>query len=217
MPAREASTSSGQDLAARRYARAAFELALQHGDHEAWQTALEQMAEFMSDPEVRAVLENTRVAQEPKRRLIEAALSDLPPLPLNLARLLVRKGRTALAPGIAAALRGTGVHVVMGAGGAPEGVLTAAALRCVGGDIQARLVPARDGDEARLAEAGYPDLTRVFTIDDLAPAARLALQQRRCDCVHRHDRMRVAGQWNRQCDGLIGVGPLLPQHAAHRG
>ena len=60
--------------------------------------------------------------------------------------------------------------MAIAAGGAPEGVLTAAAMRCLGGEIQGRLMPARDGDEARLAEAGYPDLTKVFTIEDLAPS-----------------------------------------------
>lgn len=75
-----------------------------------------------------------------------------------------------LAPGVAAALDGSGVHAVMGAGGAPEGVLTAAAMRCLGGEIQGRLVPAQEGDEARLAKAGYDDLARVFRTEDLAPA-----------------------------------------------
>jgi fructose-1,6-bisphosphatase class II len=75
-----------------------------------------------------------------------------------------------LAPGVAAALDGSGVHAVMGAGGAPEGVLTAAAMRCLGGEIQGRLVPARDGDTERLAAAGYGDLSRVFRTEDLAPA-----------------------------------------------
>jgi len=75
-----------------------------------------------------------------------------------------------LAPGVACSLRGTGVHCVMGAGGAPEGVLTAAAMRCLGGEIQGRLVPARDGDVERLAKAGYPDLSRVLTVEDLAPS-----------------------------------------------
>src|SRR6059036_3050611 len=46
-----------------------------------------------------------------------------------------------LSAGIAAAVRGTGVHAVMGTGGAPEGVITAAAMRCLGGEIQARLKP----------------------------------------------------------------------------
>ncbi len=75
-----------------------------------------------------------------------------------------------LAPGVAASLDGSGVHAVMGAGGAPEGVLTAAAMRCLGGEIQGRLLPAQEGDEARLAAAGYDDLTRVFRTEDLAPA-----------------------------------------------
>jgi F-type H+-transporting ATPase subunit delta len=91
----------GENLAAKRYAMAAFELAQEHKDTDAWLTAVRQMAEFMGDPEVRRVLENTRVGQEPKQRLIDLALSDLPALPLNLARLLVRKNRTALAVDIA--------------------------------------------------------------------------------------------------------------------
>lgn len=93
--------SDAESLAARRYALAAFELAQENKDADAWRDALRQIAEFMGDPEVRAVLENTRVSQEPKQRLIEAALGDLPSLPMNLARLLVRKNRTALAVEIA--------------------------------------------------------------------------------------------------------------------
>jgi len=75
-----------------------------------------------------------------------------------------------LAPGIAAALQGTGVHAVMGAGGAPEGVLTAAAMRCLGGEIQGRLMPAKPGDEERLRKAGYSDLKMVYRTEDLAPS-----------------------------------------------
>jgi fructose-1,6-bisphosphatase class II len=78
-----------------------------------------------------------------------------------------------LAPGIAAALRGTGVHAVMGAGGAPEGVLTAAAMRCLGGEIQGQLMPAKEGDEERLKAAGYDDLDRVFMTEDLAPSDKV--------------------------------------------
>jgi F-type H+-transporting ATPase subunit delta len=91
----------GVNLAAKRYAVAAFELAQEHNDSDAWLSAVRQIAEFMGDTEVKRVLENTRVGQEPKQRLIEAALGDLPALPLNLARLLVRKNRTALAVDIA--------------------------------------------------------------------------------------------------------------------
>ena len=84
---------------------AAFELAQQNGDFDAWQSGLDEIAGFMSDAEVRRVLENTRVSREPKQRLVGTALADLPSLPLNLARLLVQKNRTALAPDIAAAFR----------------------------------------------------------------------------------------------------------------
>jgi F-type H+-transporting ATPase subunit delta len=93
--------ASGETLAAKRYALAAFQIAKERGEIDAWRDALAQIAEFMSDPEVRRVLENTRVGQDPKQRLIDAALGDLPALPLNLARLLVRKHRTALAADIA--------------------------------------------------------------------------------------------------------------------
>jgi F-type H+-transporting ATPase subunit delta len=93
--------AEGENLAAKRYAMAAFELAQEHNDTDAWLKAVRQIAEFMGDPSVRRVLENTRVSQDPKQRLIEAALNDLPQLPLNLAKLLVRKNRTELAVDIA--------------------------------------------------------------------------------------------------------------------
>ncbi|GMU65645.1 MAG: fructose-1,6-bisphosphatase [Acidobacteriota bacterium] len=73
-----------------------------------------------------------------------------------------------LSAGIACAVRGTGVHAVMGTGGAPEGVITAAAMRCLGGEIQARLVASDDHQKARLAELGYHDLDRVYRTEDLA-------------------------------------------------
>jgi len=95
--ARAAAAVSGDAVAVRRYAQAVFELAQERGDAAAWQDSLRQIAEFMSDPEVRRVLENARVSQEAKQRLVAAALADLPGLALNFARLLVRKGRTNLA------------------------------------------------------------------------------------------------------------------------
>lgn len=78
-----------------------------------------------------------------------------------------------LSAGIACAVRGTGVHAVMGVGGAPEGVITAAAMRCLGGEIQARLVASNDHQRARLAELGYHDLDRVFETEDLAPGEQI--------------------------------------------
>jgi len=74
-----------------------------------------------------------------------------------------------LSAGISAAVHGTNVHAVMGIGGAPEGVLTAAALRCLNGGVQAKLVPARAGQEERLKKMGISDLSKVYTERDLAP------------------------------------------------
>ena len=74
-----------------------------------------------------------------------------------------------LSPGISAAVRRSGVHAVMGIGGAPEGVLTAAALRCLNGGMQARLVPTKDGQEERMRAMGITDLQRIYTEADLAP------------------------------------------------
>src|SRR5512137_1799186 len=75
-----------------------------------------------------------------------------------------------LSAGIAAAVVGTGVHAVMGIGGAPEGVLTAAAMRCLNGEIFARLVIRNAEDERRCREMGVPDPTRIRTSKDLAAA-----------------------------------------------
>jgi fructose-1,6-bisphosphatase II / sedoheptulose-1,7-bisphosphatase len=73
-----------------------------------------------------------------------------------------------LSAGIAAAVVGSGVHAVMGTGGAPEGVLTAAAMRCLNGEIFARLVVRDDEDERRCKAMGITDVSRVYTSRDLA-------------------------------------------------
>jgi len=78
-----------------------------------------------------------------------------------------------LSAGIACAVRGTGVHAVMGTGGAPEGVITAAAMRCLSGEIQARLVASNDHQKERLASLGYHDLSRIYQTDDLAPGEQI--------------------------------------------
>ncbi len=85
------------DLGAKRYAQAAFELARESGSLNDWLIALSEIGEFMSNPEVARVLENTRVSVDAKMNLLTQALGTLPPLAVNLARLLVRKGRTRLA------------------------------------------------------------------------------------------------------------------------
>jgi len=73
-----------------------------------------------------------------------------------------------LSAGIAAAVDGSGVHAVMGTGGAPEGVLTAAAMRCLGGEIYARLVIAKPEDEQRCRAMGITDFKRIYSSGDLA-------------------------------------------------
>jgi fructose-1,6-bisphosphatase class II len=73
-----------------------------------------------------------------------------------------------LSAGIAAAVVGSGVHAVMGTGGAPEGVLTAAAMRCLNGEILARLVISKPEHEERCREMGITDMKRVYTSKDLA-------------------------------------------------
>jgi fructose-1,6-bisphosphatase II / sedoheptulose-1,7-bisphosphatase len=62
----------------------------------------------------------------------------------------------------------TGIDVYMGTGGAPEGVLAAAALRCVGGQIQGRLLFRNDDERARANRWGIEDLDRIYSIDDMA-------------------------------------------------
>jgi fructose-1,6-bisphosphatase class II len=74
-----------------------------------------------------------------------------------------------LSAGISAAVRGTNVHAVMGIGGAPEGVLAAAAIRCLNGGMQGRLVPTKEGQEERMKSMGITDPRRIFTERDLAP------------------------------------------------
>ena len=74
-----------------------------------------------------------------------------------------------LSAGISAAVVGTGVHAVMGTGGAPEGVLTAAAMRCLNGEIQGKLVMTKPADRERLKKMGITDLEKVYRTEDLAP------------------------------------------------
>jgi fructose-1,6-bisphosphatase II len=78
-----------------------------------------------------------------------------------------------LSAAISCAVSGTGVHAVMGIGGAPEGVLTAAALRCLGGEIQARFRYRNDAERERGAAMGHGDEDRVYTTEELASGETL--------------------------------------------
>lgn len=70
-------------------------------------------------------------------------------------------------PAMECCIEGSGVHMVVGTGGAPEGVLAAAALKCVGGDMQARLKPETEEEIRRCHEMGITDVNQVLTLDDL--------------------------------------------------
>jgi fructose-1,6-bisphosphatase class II len=78
-----------------------------------------------------------------------------------------------LSAGIAAAVVGSGVHAVMGTGGAPEGVITAAAMRCLNGEIFARLVVKNPEHEDRCRAMGIADVRRIYTSKELASGDNL--------------------------------------------
>ncbi len=77
-----------------------------------------------------------------------------------------------VAPALAAARSGTGVDMLIGIGGTPEGVISAAAIKCLGGAMQGRLWPRDDGERQRLVDAGY-DVEQVLTHDDLVSGSDL--------------------------------------------
>ncbi|BBB91225.1 MAG TPA: class II fructose-bisphosphatase [Methylomusa anaerophila] len=72
-----------------------------------------------------------------------------------------------VSPAVNAAIEGTAVHMLLGIGGAPEGVLAAAAVKCLGGDMQAKLWPESDADLERARALGVRDINKVLTLDDL--------------------------------------------------
>ncbi len=86
------------DIAAKRYAQAAFAVALERGDPDRWLIDLDGLDDLVAQPEAAAVLQSDRVPEAEKERLLKAALPDVDPTVLNLARLLVAKRRIKLAP-----------------------------------------------------------------------------------------------------------------------
>jgi len=72
-----------------------------------------------------------------------------------------------VSPVIATSFGTEGIDMMMGKGGAPEGVIAAAAIKCMGGDMQGRLVPENDEEVRRVHEMGIADVNKVLTLDDL--------------------------------------------------
>ena len=78
-----------------------------------------------------------------------------------------------LSPGVAAAMLGSGVHAVMGAGGAPEGVITAAAIRCLNGYMVGRLTGYTPEQAERMPDMGIKDPKRIYVAEELAPGKNI--------------------------------------------
>ena len=85
------------EVAAKRYAQAAFDIAREKDELDRWVEDLRVIADLAAQPGVTEVLASSRVPFEGKERLLRSGLADVSPLALNLARLLVQKGRIALA------------------------------------------------------------------------------------------------------------------------
>jgi fructose-1,6-bisphosphatase class II len=108
-----------------------------------------------------------------------------------------------LCAGISCAVAGSGVHAVMGSGGAPEGVLAAAALRCLGGEIQARLVVASEEHERRCRAMGIEDLRRIYRARDLAPGRDILFAATGVTDGHLLRGVRRFGSGARTCSLLL--------------
>ncbi len=96
---------AGEQTAARRYAQAVFDIAEERNSHDQWLIGLDAIVAFVSEPGAVAVLESDKAPFDDKAALVERALADSDTLAVNLAKLLVRKKRTALAPLIARMFR----------------------------------------------------------------------------------------------------------------
>jgi fructose-1,6-bisphosphatase II len=142
------------------------------------------MEKIAVGPKARGVIDLTRSPTENLRRVAEAMgryVDELTVIILNRPRheKLIAEVRQSgarikligdgdVAGAIATCFEESGVDVLMGIGGAPEGVIAAAALRCVGGDFQARLVPRNEKEVERARRMGITDIERVLKIEELA-------------------------------------------------
>lgn len=142
------------------------------------------MEKLAVGPQARGAIDLRRSTTENLRSIAGALgreMDDLTVVILDRPRheLLIREVRSVgarirliedgdVAGGVATCFPETGVDVLMGIGGAPEGVITAAAVKAVGGDMQGRLVPRNDEEVARARKMGITDLARIYTAEELA-------------------------------------------------
>jgi fructose-1,6-bisphosphatase II len=122
------------------------------------------------------VIDNLRAVAD----ALEKSISDLTVVILDRPRheKLINDARRAgariklisdgdVSPAVAVGIPDTGVDLLIGIGGAPEGVLAAAALRCLGGEMQGRLWPTAEEEKERAAAMGVTDISKLLTMDDL--------------------------------------------------
>ena len=121
-----------QEVAAKRYAEAAYLLAKENGTEAAWADGLRGLAALFGDAQAQALFHNTRVPVEQKAQLVEKALAGVDPLVLNMARLLLRRARTDLGPQIAEAYQ----EILDGARGVSHATVTTA-VSLSGDDLKA--------------------------------------------------------------------------------
>jgi fructose-1,6-bisphosphatase II len=140
------------------------------------------MNKIVTGPEAASVVDITAPAGENVRRVAKAKgvdVSDITVIVLDRPRheqllkelraagariRLIRDGDVAAA--IETARSGTGIDILMGIGGTPEGVVTAAAMRALGGVIQGQLMPQSDNERASAKDAGH-DLSKIYSTNDL--------------------------------------------------
>ena len=142
------------------------------------------MQKIACGPEGKGIIDITESATENLKRLAEAKkcrIEDLTAVVLDRPRHqdLIEEIRSAgariqligdgdVASAIACSSPDAGVDILFGLGGAPEGVIAAAALRCMGGDFQGILKPRNDDEIKRAKKMGVDDINKVFNIEELA-------------------------------------------------
>jgi fructose-1,6-bisphosphatase class II len=142
------------------------------------------MLKIAAGPEAKGKLDIRQSATENLKRLADAKkcrVADLTAIILDRPRHkeLIEEVRAAgarinligdgdVSAAIATATPNTGIDILFGIGGAPEGVISAAALQCLGGEFQGILKPRNPGEIERALKMGIDDINRVFKIDDLA-------------------------------------------------
>lgn len=142
------------------------------------------MLKIATGPEGKGIIDIRQTPTENLKRLADAKkcrVADLTAIVLDRPRHkeLIEEIRAAgarinligdgdVSAGIATATPNSGIDILFGIGGAPEGVITAAALQCLNGEFQGILKPRNQGEVERALKMGIDDINRVFKIDDLA-------------------------------------------------